>query len=127
MIETGPLFKEIGLLIAAHLGVQTEGSFLYAEVEDDMVGFAIFADGKDRVLYKSPPGELGPIIYKIWLAEKPENRWFSFTYVIKNNSFDVSFKFADEVDLEEEFEDRREHEAAKIFPDREIDWSDGNR
>lgn len=108
----GPMIAEIGGELAAIVGGDPDGVYLYAEAGEGWFGYGVFRDEGDKVRYYEPSPELGDLIREAWLAEPSDKRWAVMEYEINGRKFDASFKFPDEVDVES-FEVDRQGEALK--------------
>ena len=122
--DMGPIYEEIGRLIADDLRADPEGAFLYAEVEDGIVSCSIFKDVGDRVIYRSCSQALVFKIHDAWQLLEPHKRWAAFSYSISNEKFSAAFQFPEEMKPDEDYADRRPHVLNDRFGDKPVDYSD---
>lgn len=122
--EIGPIFEEIGRLVARDVGEDPEGAFLYAEGGDGWIEAAIFKDMGDRVVYRDASTELFDKLGEVWEAEEPDKRWAALQYTISGGRFACSMQYPDDLAPEEITGDRRRTALRALFGDKPIDYSD---
>ena len=103
----GPIYSEIGGKLAEIVGSDPDGTYLYAEAGDGWVSASIFKDEGEVVRYFDADWPLCDLILKAWKAEEPNKRWAVMEYSVTGTSFDVKFKFPDEIDLNQTEVERR--------------------
>ncbi len=123
-IESGPLFSEIGQLVAEKLHSSSADAFLYAEVEPGVVTGSIYEDTREAVFYRRCTRELFAKITQAWEALGPEKRWATLSYAMTGERFSASFQFSEELSPSEDHDDRRERVLNERFGDKPIDYSD---
>lgn len=123
-IEIGPLFEEIGQLVARDVRDDPEGAFLYAECGDGWIAPSVFANAGDHLIYRSASDALCDKLTEAWEAEEPDKRWATLRYEISNGRFTVALQYPDDLDPEESTSDRRQRVLKEQFGDLEVDYSD---
>lgn len=118
--KLGPMLGAIGEQVAADLGGNPDGIYIYAEVGDRWYSVYVFREEGDVVRYYDSSSELGLLVWDEWKAEDPDKRWSVMEYQIRGNKFDASFKFPDEVDVEDVETDRREIALKRRYGDKPI-------
>ena len=118
--KMGPLLSSIGEHVAAELGGDPDGIYLYVEVGDRWISVNIFRDEGDVVRYYRHASELTDLIWAFWKTSEPAKRWAVMEYEIKGAKFEASFKFPEEVDVESFDIDRREIALKKRFGDKPV-------
>ncbi len=119
----GPLMNDIGLELAEIVGGDPDGVYLYAEIGDRWDSPNVFKDEGNIVRYYRPSRLLSKLLWDAWHAE-PSNekkmRWSVMEYEVKNGKFEVSFRYPDEVDVEDFDEDRREAALNARYGDKPV-------
>lgn len=121
----GPALNRIGQKIADIIGAAPDGAFLYVRIGEGSVGPSLFRDEGNRVRYfPSLDHGIADLLFDLWEAESPDidKRWGTMEYEIKGSSFSVSFKYREEVDPDEDFQDRRERILRARYGDKPIDY-----
>lgn len=120
----GPLMNDIGRELADIVGGDPNGVFLYAEIGDRWDSPNVFKDEGDVVRNYDPSFELSKLLWQAWRAESSSTdkkmRWSVMEYEIKDGKFSVSFRYPDEVDVENMDEDRREVALKARYGDKPI-------
>jgi len=118
----GPLLSEIGEEAVRIVGGDPSGVWLYVEAGEGWVGPSLFRDEGNLVKYFDP--EDSNISELIMEARETEpdvgKRWVVMEYEIKGNTFDVAFKFSDEVDVEVDIDERRQAILKARYGDKPI-------
>ncbi|HVI97604.1 MAG TPA: hypothetical protein VM657_00905 [Sphingomonas sp.] len=94
----GPLYSEIGGELARIVGGDPDGVYLYAEAGQGWVGASVFKDEGTVVRYFNAGLDLCDLIMDAWEAQEPGKRWAVMEYTITGTSFDVKFKYPEEID-----------------------------
>jgi hypothetical protein len=117
----GPLLSAIGAEVAADLGGNPDGAYLYVEVGDRWISVNLFRNEADVVRNYDHGPELTDAIWKVWDVENPDRkmRWSVMEYEVKGTKFDAQFRYPDEVDVET-YDDRREIALKKRFGDKPV-------
>lgn len=123
-LDIGPAYAEVGQIVAEDVRGVPEGAFLYAEVEDGVVGCGIFKDIGDRVLYRSCSRKLVSKLYDNWQMEEIHKRWAAISYTIKAGTFSATFQYPDEFIMGEDMADRRPRVLKEKYGDKPVDYSD---
>ena len=97
--NVGALLSEVGDILAQDAGYPLEGTFLYVEVEPQVVSASIFKDLGDHLLYRFATSALNHVLTELWEAEPPKKRWTAMRYVVDGDQFTTSFTF-DKLDPE---------------------------
>lgn len=116
----GPMLSEIGGEIGEVVGGNPDGAFLYAEGGEGWMASGVFKDEGDSIRYFRPTRKLGDLLLDLWNAEEPDKRWALMEYEIKGTSFDVQFRFPDEIDSSESEVERRPRALKKRFGDKPV-------
>lgn len=103
----GPLYAEIGGELAQIVGGDMDGVYLYAEAGQGWVGPSVFKDEGAVVRYFDASMHLCDLIMEAWEAQDPGKRWAVMEYSITGTSFDVKFKYPEEIDPAETEVERR--------------------
>ena len=122
-IEAERLLNEIGRLLADATGHPLAVVLLYAQVEDNMVGPAIFIERGSYVEYSWTGNNLTYPLLDLWEEEEPGKRWAEIEYLLRNGKFTVTFTYPDEVDPDEDinaFTARRESIVKRHLGDKPI-------
>lgn len=119
----GPIMTEIGMELAEIVGGDPNGVFLYAEIGDRWDSPNVFKDEGDVVRWYDPSDRLSDLLWKAWYTEPSEEkkmRWSVMEYDVTGKKFRVSFKYPDEVDVEDMDEDRREAALKARYGDKPV-------
>lgn len=116
----GPTFAAIGEEAAAIVGGDPDGLYLYAEIGDRWISISVFKDEGKLVRYHDPTSELSERVWSAWKAEDADKRWAVMEYEVRGVSFDASFRFPDEVDVESFEVDRRAAALKKRYGDKPV-------
>lgn len=123
-VELGPIFAEIGQLLAADLRTDPDGGFMYAEAGEGWIEPSLFKDVGNRIIYREPSNALSDKLLQAWEAEEPDKRWAALRYEIASGRFTVSFIYPDELNAEESSFERSERVLKEKFGDKPVDYSD---
>jgi hypothetical protein len=118
--KLGPLLSSIGEHLAAEIGGDPNGIFLYVEVGDRWISVNVFRDDGDVVRYYRHGSGLTDVIWDFWKAPEPAKRWAVMEYEITGTKFDAKFKYPEEVDVESFDTDRREIALKRRFGDKPV-------
>jgi hypothetical protein len=116
----GPLLSEISGEIAAIVGGDPGGTYLYVEAGDGWIGSSIFKDEGLEVRYHDTTDELDDLLLELRKTEEQGKRWAVMEYEIKGTKFDAQFRYPEEVDVESFDEDRREIALKKRYGDKPV-------
>ena len=95
--------------------------FLYLEIEEGSIGISVFKDEGNRLVWiEMDDNKLVDLLFDAWCAEKPDRRWASMEYQIKNNRFTTEFKFPDEVNVRDYSGAQREKVLRARFGDKPV-------
>jgi hypothetical protein len=127
-VATGPVFEEIGQIIADLVEGDPNGSYLYVEVEEAFQAPSLFKDHGNEVICYRPSLELCDAIKKLWEMEPDEKKWQAMHYEVENNRFNARFEFAEQFDADEWVDDRLDRAVVARYGDRPITYPkpDGN-
>lgn len=127
-IKLGDTLNAIGQEIANILNRHPDGSFLYAEVDDEGYEVAIFAEDIGEVVYHYPSDEMFELVQHLWDVADSDKKWSILEYHITDGKFDAQFTFSDELnpdeDEEDDEDDRRERALQKRFGDKPVTYPD---
>lgn len=118
--KLGPAYSGIGGELAAIVGENPDGAYLYSEAGEGWYGYGVFKDEGNSIRYFRPSSDLGDLIYQAWLAEEPDKRWAVMEYEIKGTSFDAHFLFPDDIDPKESEDERRPRALQRRFGDKPV-------
>ncbi len=119
--ETDRLLGEIGALLAEDTAYPLDGTLLYARVRSTMVAPSIFKDRGNSIVYRDPDlDRLASALLDLWDAEAPDTRWAEIEYLVKGNTFEVAYTYADEIDPDEDTFERRNRIVKRHFGDKPI-------
>lgn len=119
----GPLMNAIGQKLADLVGGDPNGVFLYVELGEGWVSPSIFKDEGGVIrYYNSRETGLSDMLWDAWYLEPkgPNSRWSVMEYDVKNGTFDVSFKYPEEVNVEVVDDERREAALRARYGDRPV-------
>nr|WP_277923802.1 hypothetical protein [Sphingomonas sp. TREG-RG-20F-R18-01] len=123
--ETDRLLGEIGQLLAEDTAYSLDGTLLYARVRSTMVAPSIFKNQGNNIVYRRPDlDRLGDALLDLWNAETPQNRWAEIEYLIKGDTFEVTYTYADDIDPDEDTFERRDRIVKRHFGDKPIVYPD---
>lgn len=123
-MDIGPLYEEVGRMIADDLRGNPEGAFMYAEVGNGYAECTIYKETEDRVIYKDCGPELFEKLHEIWGKSDPKNRWVSISYTISSGKFNAVLGFPEEINPNEFYYERINKILKMRFKDKKIDYSD---
>lgn len=123
-MEIGPLYGEIGALLARDIREDPEGVFLYAEGGDGWIAPSLFKRVGDHIVYRDPSEELCDKLEEAWETEEPDKRWAALRFEIANDRFSFSMQYPDDLDPQESTSERRDRILKEHFGDFEVDYSD---
>jgi hypothetical protein len=119
----GPLLNKIGVELVHIAGGDPDGIFLYVEIGDRWISANIFKDEGHQVRNLDDSETLSDLLWDAWHAE-PERggimRWSIMEYDTRDGTFDVSFRYPDEVDVESFDVDRRELALRARYGDKPV-------
>ena len=119
--ETDRLLGKIGQLLAEDTAYPLDGTLLYARLASNMVAPSIFKNRGNSILYRHPDlDRLGDALLDLWGAEEPDNRWAEIEYLVRGDTFEVAYSYADAIDPEEDTFVRRDRIVRQHFGDKPI-------
>lgn len=104
----GPLLDQIGHEMGLIAGGDPDKTYLYAEVQEGHVAASVFKDEGNSVRYFDPSRVLTDLLVEAWEAEELGKRWKVIEYEVVGKKFDAVFKFPEEVNSEEYWDERLE-------------------
>lgn len=126
-IETGDTLNAIGQEIADMLNRHPDGSFLYAEVDDEGYEVAIFAEENGEIIYYYPSNKMFELVQHLWDVADDDKKWSILEYGIADEKFDAQFTFPDQVNPDEDDNDEDdgcERVMRKHFGDKPVIYPD---
>lgn len=119
--ETERLLVEIGHLLAEDREYPLDGTLLYARLDRNMVAPSVFKHLGNQILFRWPDlDRLGDALLDLWEAQSTNDRWVEIEYVIRNNNFDVTYVYPDDIDPEEDPMERRDRVVRHYFGEKPI-------
>lgn len=106
--KLGPIFEHIGHELGRIVGGDPDKTYLYAELQEGVVGVGVFKDEGNQVRYFDPSRALIDLLVEAWEAEEPSKRWEVIEYGVLGKKFNAVFKFPDELNPDEYEDERRE-------------------
>ena len=123
--KVGDILSELGQHIFEIIGQHPDGSFLYAEVDDDGYEVAIFhEEGGERVVYYDADDELFEEIINLWETALDHEKWSVLEYDVRDGQFNSSFTYADQLDPEEDSHERRDRLVRARYGDKPVIYPD---
>jgi hypothetical protein len=119
-VALGPLYADIGGKVAAIVGGEPDGVFLYAEIGDGWVFASVFKDEGALVRYFDPSPELSDLLMQAWKTEEPDKRWAVMEYEINGTAFDAQFLFPEQIDQKVHASERRPVVLKRRYGDKPI-------
>lgn len=122
---TDRLFGEIGQLLAEDTAYPLDDTLLYARLDTNYVAPSIFKNRGGTIVYRRPDlDRLGDALLDLWDAETPENRWAEIEYLIRGDTFQVTYTYADDIDPNEDTFERRDRIVKRHFGDNPVVYPD---
>ena len=113
---TETLLVEIGQLLRLDAEYADENTLLYAQVDHNMTGEAIFKELGNQILYRRrTPRRLLYALLELWNDQPDADRWSEMEYVVRDGRFEVTYTYPDEIDPQEDELDRRDRIVRKHF------------
>lgn len=122
-IDTGPLYAKIAGLAVENAQSINENILLYIEIEEGVIGGAIFKEVGDKIYYYQCGTELIEATYELWNLLPDTDRWSIMNMDITNGAFDAKFEFPENWSMFEEGDDpgeRQDRAAIARFGKKEI-------
>lgn len=120
----GPILNDIGRELAAIVGGDPNGVFLYAEIGDRWDSPSVFKNEGDVVRYYRASKLLSDLLWEAWYAESSSEekimRWSVLEYDVKDGKFNAFYRYPDEVDVEVVDEERREAALKARYGDKPV-------
>ena len=113
-------FNSVGRCVAAIVGDEPDGAYLYVECNGRSCGAGVFHDKGDSVAYFDPDHDLIAALYALWDATEVDQKWEIMEYEILGTAFDARFEFSDEIDPEGTIHDRRERALRALYGDKPV-------
>lgn len=99
--------------------------FLYAFVDYGFVAPSVYDEHESRIIYRSSNvGAICEVLLSLWGLDEFKEKWHEFECVIKNGKFDITYRYAHEIDQSQDFSDRREQAVRRYFGEKEIVYPD---
>jgi hypothetical protein len=121
-LDLGSVYAEIGALALDAASPAADGMLVYVEVSQGMIFTSVFTNKGDRVVYHDSTQELTGHIYKTWLSIEPGKRWATMTYTVDDGRFHTSFRYPDEVDVEDMSDERRQEAVKARFGNKPVHY-----
>lgn len=118
--ELGPIFDAIGHELGRIVGGDPDKTYLYAELQEGVVGAGVFKDEGNSVRYFDPSRVLIDLLIEAREAEEPGKRWEVIEYAVVGNKFDALFKFPEELNPDEYESDRRDAALQARYGDKPV-------
>lgn len=118
--EAERLLNEVGQLLAKDTDYPLDGTLLYAELDTNFAGIAIFKNRGNHILYRWDDSSLTYPLLDLWEQWEPGKRWAEMEYVIVDGKFEVDFIYPEEIDPEEDSFERRDRIVRRHFGDKPI-------
>lgn len=120
-IKVSKLLQEVGALLAEDTEYPLENTYLYAHLDESLVGPSIYKDIGTHVLYRDPDlDRLGDCLMDLWYAHPKNKRWRIMEYVIRGGRFSVSYTYPDELAKDWSWHDHRKQAVARHFGGRPV-------
>ena len=121
LLELGEIMNWLGTECAWIIGGDPNGMYIYAEVDGGLVSAGLFKDEGPAVRYFDPTREIAALLRDAWEAEPDEAlRWVAIEYEIRDNQFDVQFRYPEELDPNEDSIVRRRAVLKKRFGNKPV-------
>ncbi len=121
--ESERLLNEIGRLLGEDIDYPSEPTFLYAQLDHNMIGESIFKNLGNQILFRWPViKDLPYALLDLWELQKREVRWMELGYLLEAGRFEVTYVYRDEIDPEEDIVVRRARAARRYFGDKPITY-----
>ncbi|HEY6814777.1 MAG TPA: hypothetical protein VI168_04480 [Croceibacterium sp.] len=95
---------------------------LHAIVDFNMVSPSVFEDLGDHIAYRSGDRRLDDALLDLWDAQESDKRWSEVEYLVRGNSFEVSFAYPEEIDSDEDSLDRRDRIIERYFGKKPVEY-----
>lgn len=118
--KLGPIFDEIGREMGRIAGGDPDKTYLYAELQEGVVGAGVFKDEGSIVRYFDPSPVLTDLLIDAWEAEEPGKRWEVIEYQMVGKKFDAVFRFPEELNRDEYEDERREVALRARYGDKPV-------
>ncbi len=93
------MLVEIGQLLAEDREYPLDGTLLFARLGRNMVASSIYKDrGKDILYRQWSQSDLDCALLDLWEAQDTKDRWAEMAYLVRGNSFEVTYTYPDEID-----------------------------
>lgn len=116
----GPLLTDIGEELAQLVGGDPDGVYLYVEAGEGWISPSVFKDDGNSIRYFDGSLELSELLLEARNTEEPGKRWAVMEYEVKGTKFDSQFRYAEEVDVEDFDEGRRDIALKKRYGDKPV-------
>ncbi|RYY28321.1 MAG: hypothetical protein EOP62_03740 [Sphingomonadales bacterium] len=119
--KLGPLMNELGQMLVEIADGDPDGIFLYVEIAEGWVRASVFKDGGKAVRYLDADAlDASNLLFDIWHSVPKEKRWTVMEYDINDGSFEVSFKYSEEVGVEVYDRGRRQAALRARYGDKPV-------
>ena len=116
------VLREIGEAIAADVGGDPEGTFLYAEPGPAVLAASLYKDFGDRVVYYVIGMELCDKVLDAGEMAEPSNQRSALHYAITEGRFDVHLDYPEDWVEGERFDERCDRVTDAKYGDRTIEY-----
>lgn len=118
--KLGPIFEHIGLALGRIVGGDPDKTYLYAELQEGVVGAGVFKDEGSQVRYFDPSRALIDLLVEAWETEESSKRWEVIEYEVLGKKFNAVFKFPDELNPDDYEDERRDVALLTRYGDKPV-------
>jgi hypothetical protein len=124
-IEMGDTLNFLGQEIAVILNRHPDGSFLYAEVDDEGYEVSIFVEDNGEVHYHYPSDKMFELVKHLWNVADDDKKWSVLEYSVVDGKFDAQFTFPDQLNADEDDgDDMCDRALRKRYGDKPVIYPD---
>lgn len=121
--KVGDILAGLAQHLQEILGIHPNGTFVYAEIDDEGCEVAIFHDEGDKIVYYEADDELFDEIINLWETAIDSEKWLVLEYDVRGEQFESSFTYIDQLNPEEDSIERRERLVHSRYGDRQVIYS----
>lgn len=118
--KIGDILNALAQHLQEILGSDPDGSFLYAEVDEEGYEVAIFHDHGDKITYYDADDELFDEVINLWDSALDHEKWAVLEYDVRGDQFYSNFTYADQLDPEEDSVERRQRLVNARYGDKPV-------
>lgn len=119
--EARQILNEIGNLLMKDEDYSSENTLLYAQLDYNSVSESIFKELGNQILYRDPVNkDLPYVLLDLWEIPESDKRWAEMEYVYRDGQFQVTYIYADEIDPEDDFFERRDRAVRRHLGEKPI-------